>query len=154
MDPTPPARPREDRKESAGVVETLLQRSAEAGPFVAFLVRSFWHTWLAPDPTARPVAYQHIHERERHRCASPVCDNRDLTPHHLLIRSHGGGDDDDNVVGLCVACHLTLLHSYRLSAEPPADDVRWTVGRDALLTVHGRHRERRGLSADSAGPLG
>ncbi|TNF32980.1 MAG: DUF222 domain-containing protein [Deltaproteobacteria bacterium] len=125
------------------VVEAMFRRSAEPGPFVAFLVRTFWHTWLKPDPTADRVAYQHIYERERHRCASPVCDNRDLTPHHLLFRSHGGGDEDENVLGLCVACHLELVHSYLITATPPADDVRWELGRDALITVHGRRRVRR-----------
>jgi len=144
---------REDLAQLWHVVETLFQRSAEVGPFAAFLVRSFWHTWLAPDPNERPIAYQHIYERERHRCASPVCDNRDLTPHHLLFRSHGGADGDDNVVGLCVTCHLTLLHSCRLSAEPPADDIRWSVGRDAFLTVRGRRREHGGFYVESASPL-
>jgi len=120
-------------------VERLFRRANEPGDFADFLIRTFWHTWLFGDPTAR-VAYQHIYERERCRCASPVCSSRDLTPHHLRFRSRGGGDEDANVLGLCVTCHLELVHQGRLAAAPPADRVRWTLGRRPLLGVDGRER--------------
>ncbi|TNF28333.1 MAG: HNH endonuclease [Deltaproteobacteria bacterium] len=86
------------------------------------------------------VAYQDVYERERFRCASPVCEHRDLTPHHLVFRSRGGGEGRENLVGLCVRCHLELLHQGRLRAEPPAQHVRWTLGRSDLLVVEGRRR--------------
>ncbi|TNF24120.1 MAG: HNH endonuclease [Deltaproteobacteria bacterium] len=118
------------------VVSRAFRRSGEPGDFLDFLIRTFWHVWLRRDPDR--VAYQDVYERERHRCASPVCDNRDLTPHHLRFRSRGGGDERSNLVGLCVTCHIELLHQGRLRAEPPADDIRWTLGRTALLVVRGR----------------
>ena len=122
-------------------VERLFRDAGEPGEFADFLVRTFWHVWLGQDedPSAR-VAYQDVYERERFRCASPVCDNRDLTPHHLVFRSHGGGEERSNLVGLCVRCHLELLHQGRLRAAPPADDMVWTLGREGLMTVHGRAR--------------
>ena len=124
-------------------VERWFRDAGERGEFVDFLVRTFWHTWLFRDPADR-VAYQQIYERERFHCASPVCSNRDLTPHHLVFRSRGGGEEDANLVGLCVVCHLELVHQGRLRAEPPADHVRWTLGRAPLLVVDGRRAERLG----------
>ena len=132
-------------------VARLFRDAGEPGELADFLVRTFWHTWLGRDGSAR-VAYQDVYERERFRCASPVCSNRDLTPHHLVFRSRGGGDARDNLIGLCVTCHLELVHGGRLRAEPPAPDVRWTLGRAALLTVAGR--ERRGTDARSVTPGG
>ena len=118
-------------------VEAWFRAAGEDGEFADFLIRTFWHEWLVQDPTAR-VAYQDVYERERFRCASPVCSNRDLTPHHLVFRSHGGGEERSNILGLCLRCHLDLLHQGRLRAAPPADDVRWTLGREGWLTVQGR----------------
>ena len=53
-----------------------------------------------------------------------------------------GGDEDADVVGLWVACHLELVHLGRLAAAPPAEHVRWTLGRRPLLVVDGRERRR------------
>ena len=122
-------------------VERLFRRADEPGDFVDYLIRTFWHTWLFRDPAER-VAYQHIYERERFRCASPVCSNRDLTPHHLVFRGRGGGDEDSNLLGLCVVCHLELVHQGRLAVTPPAGHGRWTLGRRPLLVVDGRERRR------------
>jgi len=116
--------------------ERTFRASGEPGEWLDFLIRSFWGVWLRRDPER--VAYQDVYERERFRCASPVCSNRDLTPHHLRFRSRGGGEERSNLVGLCVACHLTLLHGGRMKAEPPADDIRWTLGRTPFLVVQGR----------------
>jgi len=116
--------------------ERTFRASGEPGEWLDFLIRSFWGVWLRRDPER--VAYQDVYERERFRCASPVCSNRDLTPHHLRFRSRGGGEERSNLVGLCVACHLSLLHGGRMKAEPPADDIRWTLGRTPFLVVQGR----------------
>ncbi|TNF28563.1 MAG: HNH endonuclease [Deltaproteobacteria bacterium] len=118
-------------------VVRMFHEAGEVGEFLDFLVRVFWREWLVQDTSER-VAYQDVYERERYRCASPVCSGRDLTPHHIVFRSRGGGEERSNLVGLCVSCHLDLLHTGRLRAEPPADDVRWTLGREGLLVVQGR----------------
>ena len=39
------------------------------------------------------VAYGHIYARDGFECQSPLCTRRDVTPHHLVFRSHGGGDE-------------------------------------------------------------
>jgi len=117
-------------------VQRLFRESGEPGDFMDFLIRAFWRVWLRKDPDQ--VAYHDVYERERYRCASPVCSNRDLTPHHLQFRSRGGGEDRDNLCGLCVTCHLDLLHGGRMKATPPAHEVHWTLGRTPFLVVHGR----------------
>jgi len=121
-------------------VSRLFEASGEVGSFVDFLIRAFWTVWLRRDPER--VAYQDVYERELLRCASPVCSNRDLTPHHLQFRGHGGGDERSNLAGLCVTCHLEVLHLGRMRAAPPAHDIHWTLGRDGFLTVHGRELVR------------
>ena len=85
-------------------------------------------------------AYAQIYQRDRYRCASPVCGRRDVTPHHLQFRSRGGGDEEDNLVALCSACHLRLLHEYKLRAQPPASSIRWLLGRRPILEVRGRDK--------------
>jgi len=127
------------RSETVGFwrdIARLFEASGEAGSFVDFLIRAFWSVWLRRDPER--VAYQDVYERARLRCESPVCSNRDLTPHHLKFRGHGGGDERSNLAGLCVTCHLEVLHLGRMRAVPPAHDIHWTLGRDGFLEVHGR----------------
>jgi len=111
----------------------LFEASGEVGSFVDFLIRAFWSVWLRRDPER--VAYQV-------RCASPVCSNRDLTPHHLKFRGHGGGEERSNLAGLCVTCHLEILHLGRMTAAPPAHDIHWKLGREGFLAVHGRELVR------------
>ncbi|PKN59390.1 MAG: hypothetical protein CVU56_00670 [Deltaproteobacteria bacterium HGW-Deltaproteobacteria-14] len=48
--------------------------------------------------------------------------------------------DRSNLVGLCVTCHLELLHQRRLRGGGTAQASGWTLGRGGLLTVHGRTR--------------
>jgi len=127
------------RSETVGFwrdIRRLFEASGEDGSFVDYLIRAFWSVWLRRDPER--VAYQDVYERARLRCESPVCSNRDLTPHHLKFRGHGGGDERSNLAGLCVTCHLEVLHLGRMRAVPPAHDIHWTLGRDGFLTVHGR----------------
>jgi len=117
-------------------IARLFEASGEAGSFVDFLIRAFWSVWLRRDP--EHVAYQDVYERDLLRCASPVCSNRDLTPHHLRFRGHGGGEERSNLAGLCVTCHLEILHLGRMTAAPPAHDIHWTLGREGFLEVRGR----------------
>ncbi|MFW6066909.1 MAG: hypothetical protein ACOC97_01115 [Myxococcota bacterium] len=105
------------------------------GDFVRFLSWSFWRAWghVFEDD---PIEYEHIYRRERHQCASPACERRDLTPHHLRFRRHGGGNEDENVGGLCTWCHLQGIHTWgSIKAEPPATQMIWKT---PVLEVHGR----------------
>jgi hypothetical protein len=108
--------------------------------FLRFCCLALWKAWrhlLEPN-----VAYGHIYIRDRHRCTSPVCNRRDVTPHHLKFRSQGGTDDDENVASVCVWCHLLGIHGGRIRAKGTADRIRWELGgRDApCLVVEGRER--------------
>ena len=108
--------------------------------FVQFVCASAWQTWCHALLEGEDVAYAHIYARDRYVCASPVCSRHGVTPHHLRFRSRGGDDSEDNVVSLCVWCHLEGVHGGRITAEPPAYDITWTVGRDRGIVVRGRRK--------------
>jgi hypothetical protein len=101
--------------------------------FVRFLALTFWRTWgWAPEEQA----YSHIYRRDRHRCASPTCERRDVTPHHLKFRSQGGGEEDENLIALCACCHLEGIHTWgSIKATGPATCLGW---RTPVLEVRGR----------------
>jgi hypothetical protein len=108
--------------------------------WLRFLCLSVWHAWrhlLGPD-----VAYGHIYIRDRLRCTSPVCNRRDVTPHHIEFRSAGGSDDDHNLTSPCVWCHLHGIHGGRIRALGTAEQIRWELGprSEPCLIVHGRER--------------
>jgi hypothetical protein len=105
--------------------------------FLRFASLLFTDTWR---PRASEVDYSHIYERDLHRCQSPCCGRRDVTPHHLRFRSQGGDDSDENVTSLCTWCHLQGIHGGQISATPPASDIRWTFGRSKHTVVEGRRR--------------
>jgi hypothetical protein len=86
------------------------------------------------------VAFEYAYLRDGHCCQSPLCRRRDKTPHHLIFRSRGGGDEPENVITLCVWCHLFGLHQGLIKALPPASAVHWEFGRDPILIVEGRKK--------------
>ena len=96
--------------------------------FLRFACELFLDTWR---PRRGAAEYAHIYQRDRHRCQSPCCGRRDVTPHHLRFRAHGGDDSDENLTSLCTWCHLEGIHRGQLSATPPASNIRWTFGRRA-----------------------
>jgi len=108
--------------------------------WLKFSCLCLWRSWrhlLGED-----VAYGRIYIRDRHRCASPVCSRRDVTPHHLRFRSAGGGEEDENLVSLCSWCHLFGVHGGRIRARGPASEIHWELGslEQPCLRVHGRER--------------
>lgn len=108
-----------------------LERAARGGlprgmSWFEFACVSVWRAWghlLGED-----VAYGRIYIRDRHRCSSPVCSRRDVTPHHLQFRSAGGSDADDNIVTVCFWCHLLGIHGGRIRARGTAGNIRWELG--------------------------
>ncbi len=108
--------------------------------FLSFLCLSMWQAWrhlLGPD-----VAYGQIYIRDRHRCTSPVCSRKDVTPHHLRFRSAGGSDTPANTTSVCTWCHLCGVHGGRIRAVGSAELIRWELGppRSPCVVVHGRER--------------
>lgn len=112
--------------------------------FIRRLCDEFWQQWgRAPDRQT----YSHIYERDRYRCSSPVCSRRDVTPHHVVFRSHGGSDEPSNVIALCSWCHLEGVHGGRIRVSGSAERLTWVLGTD--LRVEGRQLRR---SSANAGP--
>jgi hypothetical protein len=115
--------------------------------WLRFVCLSVWQAWrhlLGTD-----VAYGHIYIRDRFRCTSPVCNRRDVTPHHLQFRSAGGSDDPGNLTSPCAWCHLHGIHGGRIRAHGPADHIHWELGPRAApsIIVDGRERIKPGASA-------
>lgn len=105
--------------------------------FLMFMMTAAWASW-APD-LPRPFKYKHIHDRDRWMCTSPVCWSRVVTDHHLVRRSRGGTDAEENNTSPCFVCHLDGVHaSGWLKVEPPASNMRWTIGLPPTMVVVGR----------------
>jgi hypothetical protein len=103
---------------------------------VGFLCATFHLVWgHTVDPQ---VAYAAIYARDGFECQNPTCRRRDVTPHHLKYRSAGGADDEENLISLCVWCHLFGVHEGRIRARPPASRIRWEIGRTPVLVIEGR----------------
>jgi hypothetical protein len=122
-------------------MEQVLRRHRPGEPsLLRFLCLALIDAWKHALPPR--VAYGHIYSRDRFRCSSPVCTRRDVTPHHMRYRSRGGDDSDENVISLCVWCHLEGIHGGRLRASGSASAVRWEIGRAPHTVVSGHDRER------------
>ncbi|MDQ7827119.1 MAG: HNH endonuclease signature motif containing protein, partial [Candidatus Eremiobacteraeota bacterium] len=80
----------------------------------------------------KKAAHHHkILKRDRFRCQTPGCRcRRNLHVHHIIRRSQGGTDDPWNLIVLCEACHLHLLHGLRtltIKGRAP-DSLTFTFG--------------------------
>jgi len=108
--------------------------------WLRFLCLTIWNAWRHLLGTS--VAYGHIYIRDRYRCSSPVCNRRDVTPHHLQFRSMGGNDEDENVAAVCTWCHLFGVHGGRIRAAGTAERIHWELGAAncPCLVVDGRER--------------
>jgi hypothetical protein len=106
--------------------------------FIQFLCASFWRTWV---PTLGVSdKWEAIYRRDRYRCTSPVCHQRNVTLHHVEYRASGGTDDPDNLTSPCAFCHLQGEHGGRLQILPPGSDPTWVFGRRPIMRVHRRER--------------
>jgi hypothetical protein len=108
--------------------------------WLKFLCLNLWRSWQ--HLLGVNVAYGRIYIRDRHRCSSPVCSRRDVTPHHLKFRSAGGGEEDENLASLCTWCHLFGVHGGRIRARGTAQRIHWELGspEHPCLRVDGRER--------------
>jgi hypothetical protein len=108
--------------------------------WLRFLCLSMWNAWR--HVLGASVAYGHIYIRDRYRCSSPVCNRRDVTPHHLRFRSAGGSDDAKNMAAVCTWCHLFGVHGGRIRAAGTAERIHWELGAAGCpcLVVNGRER--------------
>ena len=117
-------------------LEAAHRASGSTSSFVTFLVAAFWEAWGGR--FAEGNRWKAIHDRDRHRCVSPVCESRNTTNHHVRYRAHGGGDERENQISLCEFCHLEGEHGGRLRVRGSASHLVWWIGRTPVLRVDGR----------------
>ena len=86
--------------------------------FIQFLCATFWQTWVPMLGVSDK--WETIYRRDRYRCTSPVCHQRNVTLHHVQYRANGGTDAPDNLTSPCAFCHLEGEHAGRLKTSPPA----------------------------------
>ncbi len=118
------------------ILEGLHRKLDPQTSFVWFLCAAVERAWRGA--AGSKVAYQDVYLRDRFRCANPTCSRRDVTPHHIVFRSHGGGEERSNLTSLCTVCHLDLVHGGRLEVTGQAPGrLTWRLGRDVVV-VNGR----------------
>ncbi|MDQ7827340.1 MAG: HNH endonuclease signature motif containing protein, partial [Candidatus Eremiobacteraeota bacterium] len=107
--------------------------------------------YLKTEGTLKKAAHHHrILRRDRFRCQAPGCRcRRNLHVHHIIRRSQGGTDDPWNLIVLCEACHLHLLHGLgTLTVKGRAPyDLTFTFGSPSEGTpfiVYQRGMKQRG----------
>ncbi|MDQ7825219.1 MAG: HNH endonuclease signature motif containing protein [Candidatus Eremiobacteraeota bacterium] len=95
------------RAESPGASDDSLGAPEER--FLAALLADY----LTTEGTFHKAAHHHkILKRDRFRCQVPGCRcRRNLHVHHIIRRSQGGTDDPWNLITLCEAHHLHILHN-------------------------------------------
>jgi len=124
------------------LLQLYCRSSQWRGSFVEVLCVAVWHAWQ--HTLGSDVAYADIYERDRWQCSNPVCFCRHVTPHHVRFRSQGGDDSPHNITPPCFWCHLDGIHGGRIKVTGEApNDLRWVLGRQPVLEVHGRTRTER-----------
>lgn len=107
--------------------------------FIEFLVLSYFTAWCGWFKDAEPwkSRYTRVYIRDLYCCRSPVCDRRDIGPHHIHPRGRGGSDKDENVVGKCFICHIPGIHGGLIQVNGTASHLRY---QSKLMIVDGRDR--------------
>ena len=119
-------------------LERLHRQKLPNTSFIQFLCATFWQTWV---PTLGVSdKWETIYRRDRYRCTSPVCHQRNVTLHHVKYRASGGTDDPNNLTCPCAFCHLEGEHGGRLKILPPGSHPTWLLGRRPIIRVHRRER--------------
>jgi hypothetical protein len=119
-------------------LEEVFLRCGMGDSFIEFLAVNFWETWH-PE-MGRCGKWSDVHARDRHRCTNPCCIAFNISLHHLKYRGRGGSDDPSNAATLCPFCHLKGEHEGRLKVVPPAENMKWWIGRTPILFIDGRDK--------------
>jgi len=119
-------------------LERLHRKKLPNESFIQFLCTTFWQTWVPH--LGISDKWEAIYRRDRYRCTSPVCHQRNVTLHHVEYRANGGTDAPENLTAPCAFCHLEGEHGGRLKILPPGNNPTWLLGRHPIMRVH--HRER------------
>ena len=119
-------------------LERLHRKKLPNESFIQFLCTTFWQTWVPHLGTSDK--WEQIYRRDRYRCTSPVCHQRNVTLHHVKYRAAGGTDAPENLTSPCPFCHLEGEHAGRLKILPPGNNPTWLLGRHPIIKVHRRER--------------
>ncbi|MGB8328791.1 MAG: HNH endonuclease, partial [Polyangiales bacterium] len=119
-------------------LERLHRKNFPNESFIKFLCTTFWQTWVPH--LGISDRWEMIYRRDRYRCTNPVCQNRNVTLHHVKYRANGGTDDPENLTSPCAFCHLEGEHGGRLKILPPGDNPTWLLGRHPIISVRNRER--------------
>lgn len=97
-----------------------------------------------PSPGQRAKALrlvdEAIKERASYTCELPFCLNPGSQKHHRFTREDGGSDRIENLMWLCVWCHIPEVHDkperayangWLLRAEPVTDFRGWLLHPEA-----------------------
>ncbi|MGB7476113.1 MAG: HNH endonuclease, partial [Polyangiales bacterium] len=118
--------------------ERLHRKNFPNESFIEFLCVNFWQVWVPHLGTSD--RWEMIYRRDRYRCTSPVCHQRNVTLHHVKYRANGGTDAPDNLTSPCAFCHLEGEHGGRLKILHPGSDPTWLLGRHPIMRVRSRER--------------
>ncbi len=119
-------------------LERLHRKNLPNESFIQFLCTTFWQTWVPHLGVSDK--WEEIYRRDRYRCTSPVCHQRNVTLHHVKYRANGGTDAPENLTSPCPFCHLEGEHAGRLKILPPGNNPTWLLGRHPIIKVHRRER--------------
>jgi hypothetical protein len=119
-------------------LERLHRQAFPDSSFIQYLCTTFWQTWVPHLGTSDK--WEQIYRRDRYRCTSPVCHQRNVTLHHVKYRANGGTDAPENLTCPCAFCHLEGEHGGRLKILPPGDNPTWLLGRHPIMRVQARER--------------
>lgn len=89
--------------------------------FIALLLSEYL---MAEKAHHKAAQNSKVLERDGYKCQVPGCSNRrNIHAHHLIFRSKGGSDIISNLLSLCTAHHLWILHIlHGLKIEGTAPD--------------------------------
>ena len=76
-------------------LERLHRKKLPNTSFIQFLCTTFWQTWVPMLGVSDK--WEAIYRRDRYRCTSPVCHQRNVTLHHVKYRASGGTDNPNNL---------------------------------------------------------
>jgi hypothetical protein len=103
-------------------------RPLSPGECLATIAEHYIEVW-GPASEERVTLQRRVRERDGGYCRGPGCSRAAAQAHHIVFRSADGSDDPSNLLSLCPAHHLGVLHMgwARVTGKAP-DALRWELG--------------------------
>jgi HNH endonuclease len=123
-----PACVRELLEAAIRAVRRLAGRFLPPGECLRRIARHFIDTWKAA-VRQRSTVRTRVRARDGNLCQVRGCSRAAAHAHHIVPRSRGGTDDPENLVSLCAAHHLRIVHMGLLRIHGTAPDrLTWELG--------------------------